>query len=639
MSNLPPLVQRYLNIRNSQPTKAAVIEHANVDPFHVLSIALEKKALPLDLFIVATELLHRKPSCSDASNFFLLCKLTFALLFAETTGEIPFCLNDKSILSFNNWVCSFTSLDDSLTLSKRDIDSIKNGIKQNTLGGFLGQGGDVAPIIYDDGRLFFHKDFHAWNALNANLLARQESALIHHEKFITVLESLVQKNKELGKSLTTIQQSALRNACFQKLSFIGGGPGTGKTFLIVSLVQLFLDLEIPATQIQIAAPTGKSVDRIASMLNLLSFSKIETSSNPKIGEIPIVSTIHRLLGYNRNHPFPKFNSDQLLEKKVLIVDEASMIGNELLADLFAATPQDTHTILIGDHNQLSSIKPGGFFQEQFQENSQLPKNQRTVLQDNFRMNPEDHRGARILEFSRSLLNRSCKLSDCLIGDSYENNYGVAWINPKELSFEFFLRKWFDERSNSEIEVSHKVFNFTNAGSLSQTDSNLLDRAFQAQSTRQILCPHNEGILGTIAINQWIGSEFFGQSNKRFYPGCQIMVIENIHELNLWNGTQGIALQIQRGDLEPKLEFAFKIADGWKFIDAETMGQEVRPSHAITVHKSQGSEYEKVILVIPPEMPVRKNGSKLLYTGSTRAAKSLIIVSLLEDFENYLQGRK
>ncbi|WP_339767315.1 exodeoxyribonuclease V subunit alpha [uncultured Paraglaciecola sp.] len=447
------------------------------------------------------------------------------------------------------------------------------------------------------------------------------------------------------------QRVAVCLAASQNVSVITGGPGTGKTTTVIRLMALLQGLarhKGKRLQIKLAAPTGKAAARLSQSISAAMSALPETLQ----ADLPTqCSTIHRLLGSVPNSPYFRFNEQHPLHVDVLIVDEASMVDLPLMSKLFAALPERAKIILLGDKDQLASVEAGSVL-------SDICSAALDYAPSIYNQPPPYSNDA--LDVIKSLCQidlpsrrtNKAKISDslALLHKSYRfsENSGIGRlaraINTGNLPFSKTL---FADTTYPDItwNISNEpkaLVDTLLAGYqryFKRVQQVCIEGEVETQGTdvfallqqQQVLCAQKEANWGVYQVNALIESEL----NKRglidlgrdFYIGRPIMLKQNDHSLGLFNGDIGIVMP------DGQKEGLVKV---W-FVTEQGTLRGVLPSrlpphetvYAMTIHKSQGSEFDHVYLCLPrieTRSQARLLSRELLYTGLTRAKKSFTLYS-------------
>ena len=398
------------------------------------------------------------------------------------------------------------------------------------------------------------------------------------------VENLVYLTEQkLGINYTEKQKDAILSALSHSLSVITGGPGTGKTTIIHGLLEVYavkheidLDLESASEEILLIAPTGRASRRMQQVMNMKAM------------------TIHRALGYNYEGVF-YYNDSIQLPHKLVIIDEASMIDIFLAENLFKAIPKGTQVVIVGDEDQLPSVGPG------------------QVLADIIKSNivPVIH---------LKEIHRQAKNSNIISLAQKVNNQAVTSYDYESQSDIKFMRKKSDEITDVIIKTIDQA----------------LDAGYQLKDDIQVLIPMYKGQVGIDAINLALQSRYTNLSGKKiaygdkvFAVGDKVIQLQNNPEKGIMNGDIGIIKDISK-DQDDKDLLYIDFDDHIVTFQKDAL-DDLNLAYAISIHKSQGSEYKVVImpLVRAYSRMLRK---ELLYTGITRTKTHLTLVGDLDLIE-------
>lgn len=428
--------------------------------------------------------------------------------------------------------------------------------------------------------------------------------------------------------LSDEQLRAVSVAAAQRLSIITGGPGTGKTTIILNLIHALLALGVPAEKIVLAAPTGKAANRMADRVR-------------EIPELPAPRTLHRVLEYSqtlRNFRRDRYNP---LRQAFVIVDEASMIDLHMMRNLLDALG-DAHLVLLGDAQQLPSVESGTVLRDLILEKTDLPYV--VQLHTSFRQREDDPAGAAILEHARGIqAGDITQWSRMHTLSGYNPNQpGVSRLVPGD-DYNVTLTRFADAWSRAHI-FEQPVWNrlvehvcVLDRGEFGAEDIRLLNEAFEVLGRSRILCVTRKRASGSKAINESIHSRYsdaLGISRTEYGPGMPVMMLHNDYGRGLFNGDQGLLVRVQV-DQQVSLMAVFPHEERYRAHHLTALEKQIDVAFAMTVHKAQGSEFESVVVVLPVEdlpLVTREN----LYTAVTRAKKGVCILSTQEMFETAVQ---
>lgn len=369
--------------------------------------------------------------------------------------------------------------------------------------------------------------------------------------------------------LTDEQHEAVERAASRRLTAITGGPGTGKTTVIRHVVRALLGRGIGPEAIALAAPTGKAAQRLRDAL-------------PSGG--PTAQTLHRLLGYRPGIDELSAGRAQPLAAKVVIIDEASMVDLRLMERLLDALSPDARLVLVGDADQLPSVDAGAVFRDVVAAAPQcvvrLTRNLRVVTSEG---------GRALLELARDLRAGRARLPEP--GDA---------LPPPDVVGVFALRTEGDPR------VDRRWWR------------RWIDGGTDAQ---KILTVTREGAAGSERINrETAGWRAARAGESGWAVGQPVMVTRNLHARGLFNGDIGV---VAEGAGTARRGVVFATPRGEIRAALAALRDHLTAADALTVHKAQGSELDRVLLWLPPQ-PHPLLSRELLYTAVTRARRQVVI---------------
>lgn len=390
-----------------------------------------------------------------------------------------------------------------------------------------------------------------------------------------------------------------------------GGPGTGKTtFVATELIKKFSDANGEHISLALAAPTGKAARRMRQALtNALRNSEASEEVQKQILDASSAQTVHRLLEYSQ-HRTPSFayNSENPLQYSLVIIDEASMMSLSLMHHLLNALSPSTELWLVGDPHQLASVDAGTVlgdiaFAIHAGTSPLSARHERLERQHRY---PEDSRINRLVESVRDVGTKTTL--DDVIGILSEVSADVAYINPHADT------EALQQVTADTIEVAQSIVAHAAAGRI--------EEALLGLTSWQVLCAHREGPMGVRGWNSSVMSGIAGSNVHPFYIGRPVMVTRNNNALDLANGDVGVVCSV-----DGKIMVAFEDFAGPKLI-TPTRLPDLDTVHALTIHKSQGSEYGHAIVVLPTTAS-RILTRELLYTGISRPRQKLTLIATPE----------
>ncbi|MGE4518237.1 MAG: exodeoxyribonuclease V subunit alpha [Desulfobacteraceae bacterium] len=503
----------------------------------------------------------------------------------------------------------------------------------------VGKESEKKPVVYINS-LYYLNRYYNYEKFFSEFLISRASDKNYDENIILKLKKIVPKYFNDPQLNPDWQMFAALTACFSNFCAVSGGPGTGKTTVTVKIIAVLLELMFPETpETILCAPTGKAASRLAEAVNnavsTLGLPEEIRSSFPSKA-----STIHRLLGYSPGSEKFLFNRNNRIKADIIIVDEASMIDMKLMACLCEALEDNVRLILLGDRFQLASVSPGSVFGDICGrgEKTGCSKKYIEVLKNFF-----DQNG-----ISQIL----CSGNDEIISDSIAELRKSYRFDEKS-----GIGKLAEAVKNSDIKTSVDIFDsglndaeFIELKNYSDFKSILLDfadryykrlvlsgdpdAAFNFFSEFMILSPLNDGDFGVSGINLIIENHLCdkkGLNEKNWYNGKPVIITKNDYANNLFNGDTGICLEDENG--ENKVFFqssdsGYKIFHPMRLNSCQTV-------FSMTVHKSQGSEFDHVLIVLPD----RDSGvltRELIYTAVTRARKKVIFMGKKSVFKESIK---
>ena len=489
----------------------------------------------------------------------------------------------------------------------------------------VGRPGDFRPLVLDgSGRLYLYRYWKYESELARVIL--EKAANVSEELDEPLLESgFARLFHNDGGCETDWQQVAAVAAVRKKFCVISGGPGTGKTSTVVKILALLLEQAKGARlRIALAAPTGKSAARLRESIRLMK-EKLDCAAEIKALIPEDVSTIHRLLGSMGDSVRFRYSADNLLPFDAVIVDEASMVALPLMARLATALPGDSRLILLGDRDQLASVEAGAVLGDI------CGSGRGELFSDGFSALAARIAGAEIkAEPSGSPLP---PLTDALIvlkknyrfrSDSGIGAVGMAVNNGEGVKAMELLRGegcsgilW---RNIPKADLMKKALvKAVTAGYGKYLAAATPAEAIEGFDKFRILCALRQGTYGVVGVNRFV-EEILAEKglidlHNRWYQGRPVMITVNDYNLKLFNGDIGIVFPDPQAGGNHVVYFPAPDGGIRKFSPMRLPAHET--VYAMTIHKSQGSEFERILLLLPmhdSEVLTRA----LVYTGITRA---------------------
>ncbi len=496
--------------------------------------------------------------------------------------------------------------------------------------------GDKQPFVYHNNRLYLQRYF----AYESSILASIQSCiagekkqrpqrlqqLITHKDFIRSLSIIDSSTTITSEEKIDWQQSAAIFGVLNNFTIITGGPGTGKTTTVAKLLAILFTID-PAFKVALAAPTGKAAVRMADSLKGSNID-VDTGIKEKFKTL-VPTTIHRLLKYVPDSPYFKHDLTNPLNYDLVIVDEASMIDVALFSKLLAAIGPATRIILLGDKDQLASVEAGSLLGDlcQTQTTMNVLSAENVELINSFIPGIEQQISTRYIATATNILSEhilELKRSRRFTGDGGIGKLSKAIINGRLDEIEAFVDTNKDEEVTIDTSYSDYMFNSFITGYEDYIAENDISTALEKLNQLRVLCAVREGPQGLKLVNKKIESILLQKGlidNKiEFYNNRPIIVTRNYPELKLFNGDVGIIRPDSTGSLKAWFEDSDKklraVLPGY-ITSAETV-------FAMTIHKSQGSEYAKVLVMLPANADQPLLTRELLYTAITRAKTKVLL---------------
>jgi len=482
-------------------------------------------------------------------------------------------------------------------------------------------------LIHYDGNLYLRRYFLLERELSESLNAFNQT---DPNVDLRSAKSIIDKLFAVSDDEVDWQKIAVANTLNKQFSVIAGGPGTGKTYTVTKLLAALIMIEHSnSLDIRLVAPTGKAAQRLAESIGAAVAGFEGQIDQAILEQIPSdAQTIHRLLGVIPNQVNFRHRQDNKLSADVVIIDEVSMVDLPLMTRLFRALAEHCKVIMLGDADQLPSVAAGG------------------VLAD---LAPRPHAGftSGNQRFLNGVLSQSVPLPDgrcdhlVFLNKSrrFDGSGGIGNLaklviaGDADSSWQLISDAENLDKSKQiafqqgEINewLSHYVQQYYKPVQLANT----VEEAFEKLSNFRILCAMRAGRTGVEAINAQVQQLLGIDQRKPLYHGKPIMILNNDYNIGLYNGDIGIVWQDGN-----QLVAYFAEQDGSykRVLPAKLPSYEA--VYAMTIHKTQGSEFSHVLMVLPEQSNNQLLSRELLYTGITRAKANITIAS---DIDVWRQG--
>ncbi len=458
------------------------------------------------------------------------------------------------------------------------------------------------------------------------------------------------------------QVVALVLALARPFVVISGGPGTGKTSTLCALLRCLVRADVRADEIALAAPSGRAAQRMTEALHAGIRSIKDTSEADESLLAVVGSTIHRLLGYNPATGRFWHGPDDPIEARVIVIDEVSMVDAELMHHLVDAAPPGAKLLLLGDKDQLPSVESGAVLSDLIPDGSAsrlsdqlsrliaecctalevempgIPRNPGAAAADTVVILTTNHRsGGGIQRVAERIVAGDAPndIVDSLCTAPQDGATLRAWLEAAEADGCILIP---DGTIGAAECAEHWVRGYLpptgSYGQIVQLAARLpfnplVDEAHALHCAETLLADVERGRILTLLRRGPYGAEGInrhlvalqGGQWGRAYPGMPILITSNDTPLGLWNGEVGVIVRDCRGQSLA----LFRKPDGIRTYRERDLPP-WSPAYAMTVHKAQGSEYQRVLLIVPPEGGSRLLSREMVYTALTRAKQLVAIHS-------------
>lgn len=442
----------------------------------------------------------------------------------------------------------------------------------------------------DDSKRYYSKKLY-----NNEQYCAEKIHLLKSNSFKSKVDDSLFDKLQDNITLSDEQKAAVLGIVGEGVSVLTGGPGSGKTTSLKKLVKLLLSV---GYELALAAPTGRASQRMTETIGLQA------------------STIHRLLVWDHDNKTFLKNERNTIEANFIIIDETSMLDINLAASLLRAIPINAQVLFVGDVDQLPPVGPGDFFRDLIS----------SEIAPVFRLNKIFRQGKESL----------------IIKHAYEINEQVVprietplltpelWTDGTDCMFVDSAMPELFKANGDYPKWSSLRYGIDFINMISKLYMDYIPKYIGSDKEIQILMPMNVGELGTIKVNQVIqGLVNPADKNKKeirikertFRDGDRVIQTKNNYDLEVFNGDIGKVIEISGGE---KMEMTVKFSDSREVIYAKSDIFELDLAYAISIHKSQGSEFDCVILPLM-KAHYRMLYKQLIYTGLTRAKKFAVFV--------------
>ena len=574
----------------------------------------------------------------------VLDMLMDAFCLSDQSGSV--CINLSEILSSDQEAQQFLTILDEIQLLVKAPKQLSEN-PNNHCAFILDDKGET-PRLYLQRRFCEEREV----ALAITHYIQQKPAEISDEQraLIHTFRSMRYENGQKAdeRSLNE-QEKAIEGALKHSFFIITGGPGTGKTTAVAKLVECLL-LSNPETKIGLAAPTGKAASRMMQSLQESCSLKNGIFKNLKqqLEQQKVISqTIHKWLS-SVTSKLQRPSPTNPLELDVLIIDEASMIDLNLAKDLLRCIDiSKTRLILLGDKHQLAAVGPGSVLADLTDPSGPLI-NQIAELTVSHRFTHDSNIG-----MLAKFINENTSFDLSAFRDLFKRKGTdlIQWYEPTnpKLALQIETQKWISYQLDRYIATLKNYLNALLEPNIVldfQHKTELLAPVWKVADEFRVLAAQRQGINSVSAINrfaeqrvrqamnEWLEETIESGRIKKhvsdvssktiFYPGRLIINRVNYSPLNIFNGDIGLTVPIDRDWRRYEVFFGDK-----REFKAAALLPEHDTAFALTIHQSQGSQFDKVAVLLPDDPESSLATRELLYTGVTRAKKEVLLFSSAE----------
>ncbi|MBM9535939.1 exodeoxyribonuclease V subunit alpha [Desulfobulbus alkaliphilus] len=524
----------------------------------------------------------------------------------------------------------------------------------------VGKDTDSSPLVLYQGRLYLRRYWHYTRQVAREILDRVEQTLPvpgDLEDRLDQLFARLRSPEETSKHSIHWQSVAAAIAAASRFCVISGGPGTGKTTTVVQILGLLQGIATEqgkALRIRLAAPTGKAAVRLTESLS----RAMDFLPGQLEAHIPTeVTTLHRLLGTRPDTRRFVHNRNNRLHVDLLVVDEASMIDLEMMAALLGALPPQARLILLGDKDQLASVEAGsvlgdicahasnpgyrpqtlamvqkatGYELAAFSGSGTALDQRIVVLRTSHRF----HENSGIGALARAVNQGDGQQVSTVWEQGYADISRLVIPSCEAAGFRSLVLdgnpQSFQHAAQQPVGYREYLAIMAGGSGAWPSEDHWFRAVLESFNRFQLLSPVRKGDWGVEGLNhitaRILANAGLIRATQGWYPGRPVMVTRNDYSLGLMNGDIGIVFAVSKsgsenhaeGDLPATiLRVVFPTADGsLKQVLPSRLGT-VETVYAMTVHKSQGSEFDHTVLVMPETMsPLLTR--ELIYTGLTRS---------------------
>jgi len=502
----------------------------------------------------------------------------------------------------------------------------------------ISNGNRATPLIFLNEKIYFYKTWIAEKKIfkfisqSNNIKIKQLTSI--KEKIITLLKKCTENSQKIAIILSTIK----------KITFIIGGPGTGKTTIVSNILEVMMTISKKKIKIQLAATTGKAANHLTESIKKCMLNIPLFKNNKRILISPAI-TLHRLLKINNIQNTYSDKKNTVLDIDILIIDESSMIDIFVMEKLIDNISKKTRIIFLGDHNQLPSINCGhvlkdiySYYKHGYSENIIKIINYFNIFEINHVnsykfSNINDKICILTKNYRFNIKSNIFKVSKKIIQNT-SNNFKKLFLNNYR-DIKFYSLKTKDDYKKM---ISKLVENYENYWNILKEKNMPLNAILNFKKYR-LMCIFKNGPFGVEGLNKEIEKRMkklkFIQNNdvnsKEIYFGQPILILKNNYTIKLYNGDVGVIMYDHNKELKA---FFCNHKEKTRSIPINLLPK-FQTNWATTVHKTQGSEFYHSTLVLP-NFDSEILTKELIYTAVTRPKKKLTVYSSKKIFLRSIQ---
>jgi exodeoxyribonuclease V alpha subunit len=529
--------------------------------------------------------------------------------------------------------------------------AIEDLLASGKAGSVIGTNDEFKPLLYLAPFIYHHRVRAAETALAGKLAMLLKTEDKADDRRIRSMLADVARRPALiqGKPmmLSDEQLAAVELAARARLTVITGGPGTGKTSIVLAILRLLVRLGVDPGAIALSAPTGKAAYRIGESVRdgVAQINDPAPADQALAKKPPQPATIHRLLGYSHTLRRFRHHQNNRLSESVVIVDEGSMLDLHLMQRLLIALSAGARLIIMGDADQLPSVAAGAVFRDLLPDPAAaVPEALRRScvrLTRSYRTEARDPAGAAILTLAGAINSGDDSGFQSASGDSARvarrtsaeqlKFSATEWLDDPSGRYGALLDRWYGERVRGDSaidELAQRTYVALDAGGFDADECGRLRALFSHGASARILCVTRVLDSGAERINARLhrrAAAAAGASPEQpLLAGEPVIVLRNDYERGLFNGDQGLVLRVRRPGSAAALMAVFPRNDNFVSFSVDALRDDFDLCYAMTVHKAQGSEFDSVAVIMPAEdIPLLSR--EIFYTAVSRARKSVTIV--------------